>query len=278
MSSGRPAASKGARKHARKRVRLVHWNAAESKERVAWLEREGLIVECDIPTTPDVLRRMAEHPPDAVVVDLTRVPSAGRDVGLAVRQRKGTRHVPLIFVEGDTEKVEKIRKLLPDAAYTDWKKISGALKTAIVRPPASPVLPRSSMAGYEGAPLAKKLGIREKSVIALAGAPANVGEILGPLPQGARLQKKAVGACDLLLWFTRSRADMTRRIDTVLKRAGDARLWIIWPKQTASTAGDLTQAEVRRQGLAAGWVDFKICSIDETWSGLQFVRRRAGRS
>jgi len=30
---------------------------------------------------------------------------------------------------------------------------------------------------------------------------------------------------------------------------------------------------VRESGLAAGLVDFKICSIDPTWSGLAFKRR-----
>jgi hypothetical protein len=31
-------------------------------------------------------------------------------------------------------------------------------------------------------------------------------------------------------------------------------------------------------GLADGamlWVDVKVCAIDETWSGLKFLRRRA---
>jgi len=37
---------------------------------------------------------------------------------------------------------------------------------------------------------------------------------------------------------------------------------------------------LREFGLAAGWVDYKVCAIDETWSGLTFcyhvVTRRAG--
>jgi hypothetical protein len=50
-------------------------------------------------------------------------------------------------------------------------------------------------------------------------------------------------------------------------------LWIAWPKKTSPLAGDLTQPEVRRFGLAAGWVDYKVCAIDDTWSGLLFARR-----
>jgi hypothetical protein len=31
---------------------------------------------------------------------------------------------------------------------------------------------------------------------------------------------------------------------------------------------------VREFGLGAGWVDYKVCAIDETWSGLCFARRK----
>jgi hypothetical protein len=53
------------------------------------------------------------------------------------------------------------------------------------------------------------------------------------------------------------------------------RLWIAWPKQASGVKTDVTQPAVREFGLAAGWVDFKICAIDETWSGLAFARRSA---
>jgi len=32
---------------------------------------------------------------------------------------------------------------------------------------------------------------------------------------------------------------------------------------------------VRRTGLAAGLVDYKISAIDATWSGLLFTRRKS---
>jgi hypothetical protein len=58
------------------------------------------------------------------------------------------------------------------------------------------------------------------------------------------------------------------------ERAG---LWIVWPKQSSRLATDLTLNEVRRVGLAAGLVDFKVCAIDHTWSGLRFTRPRTRR-
>jgi hypothetical protein len=50
-------------------------------------------------------------------------------------------------------------------------------------------------------------------------------------------------------------------------------LWVGWPKKSARTETDLTENVVREIGLNAGLVDVKVCAIDDTWSGLKFVRR-----
>jgi hypothetical protein len=49
-------------------------------------------------------------------------------------------------------------------------------------------------------------------------------------------------------------------------------LWIAWPKQTSGIPTDLKENVVREVGLASGWVDYKVCAIDQTWSGLCFAR------
>ncbi len=54
-------------------------------------------------------------------------------------------------------------------------------------------------------------------------------------------------------------------------------LWISWPKKTSKVATDLTEDVVRGLGLPLGLVDVKVCAVDETWSGLKFVRRKALR-
>jgi len=55
-------------------------------------------------------------------------------------------------------------------------------------------------------------------------------------------------------------------------------LWIAWRKGDATPARGLTQVAVRRVGLAAGLVDFKICALDATWSGLRFSLRKPPRA
>lgn len=58
---------------------------------------------------------------------------------------------------------------------------------------------------------------------------------------------------------------------------GSGALWIAWPKKTSGAASDLTQTRVREAGLAHGMVDYKISSVDETWSALLFRVRAASR-
>jgi hypothetical protein len=63
----------------------------------------------------------------------------------------------------------------------------------------------------------------------------------------------------------------------MVKAARAGGLWIAWPKKASGVATDLTEDVVRRDGLAAGLVDHKVCAIDATWSGLRFALRKEKR-
>ena len=67
---------------------------------------------------------------------------------------------------------------------------------------------------------------------------------------------------------------LKRRVKSLGARAGRGGLWIAWPKQASGVKSDLTQPVVRRIGLASGLVDYKVCAIDATWSGLRFTVRK----
>ena len=255
------------------RVFLFHWNAGEARERAARLARLGYNAVIPRFTSGADLKRIAADPPDAFVIDLSRLPSHGREVAAALRGRKATRHVPIVFVDGAPQKRERVRALLPDATFTDWRALRGALRGALRRPSATPVVP-GPMAGYAGTPLPKKLGIKSESVVVLRGAPAGFERRLGELPERAHVSRR-VRRADLTVLFVRSRADLARRLPSAARALGaDQRLWIAWPKQASGLRTDLTQQHVRDRGLALGIVDYKICAIDDTWSGLLFARRQ----
>ena len=132
------------------------------------------------------------------------------------------------------------------------------------------------MAGYSGTPLPKKLGIREGTTVALAGAPDGFERILAPLPDGVRLRRSARGACDVALWFVTARAAYARALPGWAARDDWRALWVCWPKQASGRQTDLGETIVRDLALPLGIVDYKICAVDATWSGLCFAHRKTG--
>jgi hypothetical protein len=135
------------------------------------------------------------------------------------------------------------------------------------------------VAGYSGTPLAKKLGIKAGSRVALVRAPSGFDETtLAPLPDGVRVRTQARAAQDVVLFFATRRAELDRRFDGLAHAvAPDGGLWIAWPKRTAGVATDLSENVVRDVGLAHGLVDNKVCAVDDVWSGLRFVYRLKDR-
>lgn len=257
-----------------KRVILIHWNAEEGKERAERLRSTGYDAECHAPQGAAGLRIFRESPPDAFVIDLDRLPSQGGAVAIELRRYKATRFAPIVFAAGDPAKVTRVRKLLPDALFTEWSRIADALRQAITRPVSNPMIP-GGMDGYAGTPLPKKLGIRPDSVVMPLGAPEGFERKLGILPENVRLRMRVRRSADLVLLFSKSRADLKRRFPAAVRALAErGGLWIIWPKRDSGVGIDLTQTTVRAFGLAAGLVDYKICAVDETWSGLLFTRRR----
>ena len=131
------------------------------------------------------------------------------------------------------------------------------------------------MAGYSGKPLVEKLGIEPDHRLIVLGAPAGYPAGLGTLPEGVTMSQR-LGAADVAILFTRASADLAKRFVPVVERLRPGGMfWVAWPKRASGEATDLTEDVVRRIGLAAGLVDVKVCAIDDTWSGLKFLRRRA---
>jgi hypothetical protein len=134
------------------------------------------------------------------------------------------------------------------------------------------------MAGYSGTPLAKKLGIKEGHRVAFPGAPDGFRRLLGDLPEDVSVRSRVSGPLDVIVFFTRRRAELERRLPA-LRRAMDpaAGLWIAWPKRSSAVATDMTEDVARELGLANRLVDNKVAAIDETWSGLRLVIRLEDR-
>ena len=135
----------------------------------------------------------------------------------------------------------------------------------------------TTAAGYSGTPLHRKLGIKLDNKVLISAAP--VGFELDTAPPGAVVHTRAAGASyDVVLAFCPDRRRLEQRFASLAPRITTAgALWIAWPKKASGVATDLDENVVRDVGLEAGLVDVKVIAIDDTWSGLKFVRRLRDR-
>ena len=259
---------------AHRTLRIIGGPPAAAGTWIARLEDAGYAIDSEPVTGPDDLKHIARQPPRAVVIDVDRAPARGRDIALALRQRVATRRIPIVFVASDRSVFERLKALPLETMRAAPEDVVTAVASALAMPPSGAAPAAAATAGYSGTPLPRKLGIKPGMRVVLVKAPEGFAESLDPLPSNVALRTTNRGARDITLWFTRSRRELERGMARMAEIAGDGRLWISWPKKTSPLAADHTGEDVRRVGLAAGLVDFKVCAVDEDWSGLAFVRRR----
>jgi hypothetical protein len=133
------------------------------------------------------------------------------------------------------------------------------------------------MPGYSGAPLPKKLGIKEGFRVFLVDAPKDVrAELQSEL---AKCEIPRHGPIDFAMVFTKSKSALTKEFARLAEQLAPAgMLWVSWPKKSSGVATDLDENVVRAIGLSAGLVDVKVCAVTAIWSGLKFVRRLKDRA
>lgn len=131
------------------------------------------------------------------------------------------------------------------------------------------------MAGYSGTPLPKKLGITEGKVFAVKHTPDGFEDTLGELPPGADWRRQVRPGLDVVVAFYTKRARMIADWSKLTAAvAPNGTVWLAWPKKASKVPTDITEDVLRDEFLPTGWVDNKVCAIDETWSGLRFALRR----
>jgi hypothetical protein len=256
-------------------VRLICWKEDLARERAALLRAARLDVDASPLNTSGLIGRIMENPPSAIVIDLDRMPSHGRVVGVTLRRSAAARRIPLVFAGGAEEKVARIRQELPDAIFTPWSAIAPSVRRAVKSAPAEPVKPGPLMDRYRSTGLGGKLGLKAGVACALLQAPEGFAEGIADLPEDFEFQPKIAAATDLAIWFVRTRAEMEFAVDRAsLRMPQGASLWIVYPKQSGRLPADFALPDVRAAALAAGMVDYKICAVDDDWTGLKFARRK----
>lgn len=99
-----------------------------------------------------------------------------------------------------------------------------------------------------------------------------------PLPDGVAVRRRGALRADVVVLFTTSYADLSRRVPELGQAVfPDASLWVAWPKKSSGVATDVTEDSIREVALPLGLVDNKVCAVTDVWSGLRLVWRRERR-
>jgi hypothetical protein len=135
------------------------------------------------------------------------------------------------------------------------------------------------MAGYSGTPLWKKLGYLAGTRALTLGEPLGYRKLLG-LPADAKVEwlgRRRQGMGFVHVFSTGAQALRTELATLRRAIAPSGVVWVSWPKKASRVPTDITEDTIREIALPMGFVDVKVCAVDETWSGLKLMIRRTGR-
>ena len=130
------------------------------------------------------------------------------------------------------------------------------------------------MAGYSATPLPKKLGLPPGSRVCAIGV-EDYMERVGADDLELAMQAKPDKHTDLVHLFATRRQELDAWLPKLRRMLRpDAVLWVSWPKKASKVATDIVEGTIREVALPLGFVDVKVCAVDDTWSGLKLVVRK----
>ena len=133
-------------------------------------------------------------------------------------------------------------------------------------------------AGYSGTPLPQKLGIKPGMTLHVVDAPMDYSALIAPVGKTVAFATRVTKDVELLHAFVTRKGRLEEVLDRARAGLGtEAIVWVSWPKKAAGMASEITEDTVRDMALPLGFVDVKVCAVDETWSGLKLVVRKTLR-
>ena len=109
------------------KVFLFHWNEPEAKAYAEELEKQGWEVDFEWEDGARGGNKVKANPPDVVVFYHTRLPSHSRATAEYLAQTKSTRGIPLIFVGGEGDALEKTKKKIHGGIFVGEDKLATTL-------------------------------------------------------------------------------------------------------------------------------------------------------
>jgi hypothetical protein len=132
---------------------------------------------------------------------------------------------------------------------------------------------------YSGTPLYKKLGFTKAPLRVLTiNVPREYKSWLGELPKGVGLASNVASPVQAAHVFATDRSFLNAVLSKLrTELAQDGFVWVSWAKKTSNVPTDITEDVIREIALPLGFVDVKVCAVNEVWSGLKLVIRKSER-
>jgi hypothetical protein len=136
------------------------------------------------------------------------------------------------------------------------------------------------LTGYSGTPLVKKLGFKPGTRVLVVGdVPKDYKALVSPLPERVSISGSGKPPYAAVHVFVTKRAELEKRLkDLRTTLESDGYVWISWPKKASKVPTNITEDVIRDVGLPLGFVDIKVCAVNEVWSGLKLVIRVSERN
>ena len=103
-------------------------------------------------------------------------------------------------------------------------------------------------------------------------------QLLEPLPALVRFAGRAGPGVAIAVIFVTEMQELLGNLKNLRKLLdAHAALWVCWPKKSSGLATSVSENVIRDTAIPLGFVDIKVCAINEIWSGLKLVVRKSLR-
>jgi hypothetical protein len=132
--------------------------------------------------------------------------------------------------------------------------------------------------GYSGTALAKKLSLKGGMRVWREGMPDSVAAEIAADGLSLNLLDAPQAPIDAAHIFATERRDLEAKLHQLMPLlAPSGFIWVSWPKKASRVPTDITEDVIRAVCLPMHLVDVKVCSVDDVWSGLKLMIRKAHR-
>src|SRR5882672_4932626 len=135
------------------------------------------------------------------------------------------------------------------------------------------------MTGYSGTPLPKKLGLKPGMTLVAIEAPKDYRSWLGEIPADLAIVSTSKTQVEAVRIFATRKTILMKHLVVFRRRLEqNGFVWVSWPKKASKVETDITEDVIRELALPLGFVDIKVCAVNDVWSGLKLVIRKSGRA